>query len=28
VRFCGVYIQVETETGKATKIEQVIFPAF
>ena len=28
VRFCGVYIQVETETGKATKIEQVIFPSF
>lgn len=28
VRMCAVYIQVDAETGKATKIEQVIFPAF
>ncbi|MGB2868532.1 MAG: TIGR00282 family metallophosphoesterase [Bacteroidota bacterium] len=28
VRMCAVYIQVDTETGKATKIEQLIFPAF
>ncbi|MEK6566218.1 MAG: TIGR00282 family metallophosphoesterase [Bacteroidota bacterium] len=28
VRMCAVYIQVDTETGKATKIEQVIFPSF
>jgi metallophosphoesterase (TIGR00282 family) len=28
VRFCGVFIQVDPETGKATKIEQVIFPSF
>ena len=28
VRFCGVYIQVEADSCKATKIEQVIFPAF
>ena len=28
VRMCAVYIQVDGETGKATKIEQVIFPGF
>ncbi|MBI3006602.1 MAG: TIGR00282 family metallophosphoesterase [Ignavibacteriales bacterium] len=28
VRMCAVYIQVDAETGKATKIEQVIFPSF
>ncbi|MBI5463902.1 MAG: TIGR00282 family metallophosphoesterase [Ignavibacteriales bacterium] len=28
VRFCGVFIQLDAETGKAKKIEQVIFPAF
>jgi 2',3'-cyclic-nucleotide 2'-phosphodiesterase len=28
VRMCAVYIQVDTESGKATKIEQVIFPSF
>jgi hypothetical protein len=28
VRMCAVFIQVDTETGKATKIEQHIFPAF
>ncbi len=28
VRFCGVFIQVDADTGKATKIEQVIFPEF
>jgi metallophosphoesterase (TIGR00282 family) len=28
VRFCAVYFQVDTETGKTVKIEQVIFPAF
>ncbi|MBI4430024.1 MAG: TIGR00282 family metallophosphoesterase [Ignavibacteriales bacterium] len=28
VRMCAVHIQVDSETGKATKIEQVIFPAF
>lgn len=28
VRMCAVLIQLDTETGKATKIEQVIFPSF
>jgi len=28
VRLCAVYVQVDRESGKATKIEQVIFPAF
>jgi metallophosphoesterase (TIGR00282 family) len=28
VRMCAVYVQVDSETGKATKIEQVIFPSF
>jgi len=28
VRLCGVYVQVDPESGKSTKIEQVIFPAF
>jgi hypothetical protein len=28
VRMCAVVIQIDPETGKATKIEQVIFPAF
>jgi metallophosphoesterase (TIGR00282 family) len=28
VRMCAVYIQVDTETGKAIHIEQVIFPGF
>jgi 2',3'-cyclic-nucleotide 2'-phosphodiesterase len=28
VRFCGVYIQVNTATGKAQKFEQIIFPQF
>ena len=28
VRLCAVFIQVDAETGKALKIEQVIFPAF
>lgn len=28
VRMCAVYIQVDADTGKATKIEQVIFPSF
>jgi metallophosphoesterase (TIGR00282 family) len=28
VRMCAVFIQVDVETGKATKIEQVIFPSF
>jgi len=28
VRMCAVYIQVDTETGKALKIEQIIFPSF
>ena len=28
VRMCAVYVQVDAETGKAVKIEQVIFPAF
>ena len=28
VRMCAVYIQVDRETGKAMKIEQVIFPSF
>jgi len=28
VHFCAVFIQVNRETGKATKIEQVIFPSF
>jgi calcineurin-like phosphoesterase len=25
---CAVFIQVDAETGKATKIEQIIFPSF
>lgn len=28
VHLCAVFIQVDRETGKATKIEQVIFPSF
>ncbi len=28
VRLCAVFVQVDSETGKATKVEQVIFPAF
>jgi len=28
VRMCAVYIQADSETGKATKIEQIIFPGF
>lgn len=28
VRLCGVYVQVDPESGKSTKIEQVIFPTF
>ena len=28
VRMCAVYIQIDAETGKARKIEQVIFPTF
>jgi hypothetical protein len=28
VRFCSVFVQVDSETGKAIKIEQVIFPSF
>jgi metallophosphoesterase (TIGR00282 family) len=28
VRFCAVYVQVDAETGTATKIEQVVFPSF
>ncbi|HAL57116.1 MAG TPA: TIGR00282 family metallophosphoesterase [Bacteroidetes bacterium] len=28
VRMCAVYIQVDAETGKASKIEQIIFPGF
>jgi len=28
VHLCGVYVEADGETGKATKIEQVIFPAF
>ena len=28
VRLCAVFVQVDSETGKATKIEQVIFPGF
>ena len=28
VHFCGVYIEAEVETGKALKIEQIIFPKF
>jgi hypothetical protein len=28
VRMCAVYVQVDAETGKAVKIEQVIFPSF
>lgn len=28
VRFCAVFVQVNRENGKATKIEQVIFPDF
>ena len=27
-RFCGVFVQVDTQTGKALRFEQVIFPAF
>ncbi|MFH0988964.1 MAG: TIGR00282 family metallophosphoesterase [bacterium] len=28
VRFCAVHIRVDTETGKAQKIEHIIFPSF
>ncbi len=28
VHLCAVFVQVDGETGKATKMEQVIFPAF
>ena len=28
VRFCGAFIQIEKETGKAIKFEQIIFPKF
>jgi len=28
VRLCGVFVQVDRDTGKAVKIEQAIFPAF
>ncbi len=28
VRFCAVHLQVDTETGKSTKIEHIIFPTF
>jgi 2',3'-cyclic-nucleotide 2'-phosphodiesterase len=28
VRLCGMYVQADTESGKALKMEQVIFPAF
>ena len=28
VRLCAVFVQVERQTGKATQIQQVIFPAF
>jgi len=28
VRLCGVYVQVDGETGRALKMESVIFPAF
>lgn len=27
-RFCGVFIQVDRQTGKAVNFEQIIFPAF
>lgn len=28
VRFCGAYIKVDSETGKAIKFESIVFPAF
>ena len=28
VRLCAVYVQADTETGKAVKMESVVFPAF
>jgi calcineurin-like phosphoesterase len=28
VRFCGVFAQVETETGKAVKFESFVYPEF
>jgi metallophosphoesterase (TIGR00282 family) len=28
VRFCGAYVQVDAETGKALKFESFVFPAF
>jgi len=28
VRFCAVYVQVDRSTGKATKIEPIVFPEF
>jgi calcineurin-like phosphoesterase len=28
VRLCGVYLQVDGETGRATVMEQIIFPKF
>jgi metallophosphoesterase (TIGR00282 family) len=28
VHMCAVFVQVDTETGKAVKVEQVVFPSF
>lgn len=28
VRLCAVYVQADTETGKAAKMERIVFPAF
>jgi len=28
VRLCALYLQIDSETGKAVKVEQVVFPAF
>jgi 2',3'-cyclic-nucleotide 2'-phosphodiesterase len=28
IRLCGIYLQVNAETGKTVKTEQIIFPAF
>jgi metallophosphoesterase (TIGR00282 family) len=28
VRLCGVYVQADAETGRALKMESIVFPAF
>jgi calcineurin-like phosphoesterase len=28
VRFCAVYVQADVESGRALKVESIVFPAF